>query len=454
MGERRLGDVGRAAFVLRLRRGALASAALATALLCVVGPAPVASAKDSPAERYAKDVEFLLEHLEEKAGHFFAQKKVDWKKVSKQFRAEVKSVLNDGDHLRLCARLVARLRDGHAGLVDLKVPWPEEPGARDRTGPGVHLLTVGDAVHVRAAFGAAVEEGVKVGAEVVRIDGVPARKWLDAKAAELADLRGFSTDGHALHSACHHGLLGPKDGAVVFDLRGGGSPRQAKVRRGEGGSTVPIGPVFPPEGLQRIGRQSYGKTEAGNGYVHLRDVPDDLPAQLDTMLAAIGDVPGFVLDMRANGGGGCDHEATFGRFVTAGTKWRQYASGGPRPYSGPMVVIVDAGTVSAGETVSGMFKEDGRAYLIGDSPTAGMSSSKERVAVPSGLFSVHFSVASNKKRFNGGRGIEGIGVPPHEVVSYDPKDLQGGVDTQIRRAEELLKAGLPKGKVAWRVPGK
>jgi hypothetical protein len=415
------------------------------------GPRAAAGA-ETPAERCAKDVDFLVETLGEKAGRLLQTKGIDWKRVSKAFRAEAKKVADEGDHLRLCARLVARLRDGHAGLDDLKAPWPEEPGARDRTGPGVHLVLVGDAVHVRASSPDAKTAGARVGDEVVRIDGVPARKWLDAKVAETSDLRGYSTDRSALYAACHHGLLGPRGDAVVFDLKDGKATRRVEVSRDEGGSTVPIGPLFPPEGLSRIGRQSYGKTAGGMAYVHLRDVPDDLPAQMDAILAAVGDAPGLVLDMRANGGGGCDHEAVFGRFVTAGTKWKQYPSAGPRPYVRPMVVIVDAGTFSAGETVAGMFKEDGRAYLIGESPTAGSSSSKERVTVPSGLFSVRFSVASNKQRFNGGKGIEGIGVPPHEVVPYDPAELSRGVDTQVRRAEDLLKKGFPRGKVAWRVP--
>src|SRR4029079_1993416 len=99
-----------------------------------------------------------------------------------------------------------------------------------------------------------------------------------------------------------------------------------------------------------------------------------------------------------------------------------------------------------------MFKEDGRAYMIGDSPTAGMSSSKKTLPLPSGLFSAYFSVFSNKARFNGGRGIEGIGVPPHEVVPYDPKDLLAGVDTQIRRAEELLSKGFPADIVDYEPP--
>jgi C-terminal processing protease CtpA/Prc len=143
-----------------------------------------------------------------------------------------------------------------------------------------------------------------------------------------------------------------------------------------------------------------------------------------------------------------------GRFVPKGATLKRakaypIESSGSSPYGGPMVVIVDAGVRSAGETVSGMFKEDGRAYMIGPSPTAGMSSSKRTIELPSGLFSLYVSVRSNKARFNGGKGIEGLGVPPHEVVEYDRKDLAAGVDTMIRRAEELL-ADFPQGKVPYR----
>jgi C-terminal processing protease CtpA/Prc len=167
------------------------------------------------------------------------------------------------------------------------------------------------------------------------------------------------------------------------------------------------------------------------------------------MLTALGDVPGLILDTRANGGGGCDHAAVFGRFVPTGKTWRQYASAGAKPYGGPMVVIVDAGVRSAGETIAGQFKEDGRALMIGDTPTAGTSSQKDSIRVPSGMFAVRFSVSSNKGRFNGGRGIEGVGVPPHEITPYLAADLEKKIDTQIRRAEEFLTNGFPKDVVPW-----
>ena len=67
-----------------------------------------------------------------------------------------------------------------------------------------------------------------------------------------------------------------------------------------------------------------------------------------------------------------------------------------------------------------------------------MSAQKVEIEPPSKLFQVRIAVGSNKQRFNGGRGIEGIGVPPHEIVAWDAAAMRDGVDPLIRRAEELL----------------
>lgn len=401
---------------------------------------------------YARDVDFLLKELPQRAGRFFATKGIDWQAVSNQFCAEVSGVSNDVQHVKLCQRLLARLKDGHARLTDLKVQLPDESRGRRRAGPCVHLLVSGERVYVRQAFGPAAERGVKIGQEVLRIDDLPAREWLTRCAEKKADEAGYSTAHQALYAACHWGLGDWAGTPITFEVLDSGRTNRVALERSGGANFIPAGPIFPPKDLKRLGRQSYGKTASGYGYIHLRDVPGNLPEQLDTMLDEIGNAPGLILDMRANGGGGCDHAAVFGRFVPGGTNWMRYASAGKKPFAGPMVVIVDAGSRSAGETVSGMFKEDGRAYMIGDSPTAGTSSSKTTLPVPSGLFAAYFSVRSNMGRFNSGRGIEGIGVPPHEIVAYDPAELVRGVDTQIRRAEELLKQGLPRDKVPFATP--
>jgi carboxyl-terminal processing protease len=406
---------------------------------------------DAKTAVYEKDVEFLLKELPQKAGHFFALKKIDWRKVSEQFRKEVKTVKDDVTHVKLCNRLVARLRDGHATLRDLKVQMPDESKGRRFTGPRVHLMVIGDKVFVRQAFRDAAAKGIEIGMEVEKIDNKPARKWLDGTVVRLSDERGFGTDAAALYAACHAGLADWEGTTITFEVSKKGRRTKVAITRSGGPNFAPEGPVFLPKGVTLLDRHSYGKTPEGYGYIHLRKVPGELPQQLDTMLAAIGEVPGIILDCRANTGGGCDHEAVFGRFLPAGKKWRQYTGAGSNPCAAPMVVIVDAGVASAGETIAGQFKEDGRAWMIGDSATAGTSSSKETLPVPSGLFSVYFSVHSNKARFNAGKGIEGLGVPPHEITPYVPDDLEKGVDTQIRLAAEKLKAGLPKDKVPWKV---
>ena len=422
--------------------------ALATLFVCVFIVACAAGAESEPTV-CQQDVEFLLTELPKQAGRFFQTKGIDWQSVSNQFRIEAATVSNEVQHVKLCQRLLARLKDGHAHLADLKVKLPDESRGRRWTGPRVHLVVIGERVYVRQAFGSSAGRGIEIGSEVLRIDDLPAREWLTQRVAKSSEETGYSTTQQALYAACHWGLGDWEGTPITFELMKSGHTNSVRIVRSGGPNFVPIGPVFPPKPLKNLGRQTYGKTEGGYGYIHLRDVPGNLPEQLDMMLEALGDVPGLILDMRANGGGGCDHEAVFGRFIASGAKWRQHTGTGQKSFTGPMVLIVDAGTRSAGETVAGMFKEDGRAFMIGDSPTAGMSSSKTTLPVLSGLFAAYFSVRSNMGRFNGGRGIEGIGVSPHEIVPYDPAELARGVDSQIRRAEELLKQGLPKDKVLF-----
>lgn len=422
-------------------------------VICLLAILAVSNAHATSA--HVDDIVFLLREFEAKAGELLKTKGIDWQAVSREFRDAAAKTTTDEEHLKLVARLIGRLHDGHAGIVKSKVKWPDESKGRRYTGPRVALLALPDRVLVRSAFKDAAEAGLHAGQEVTKIDGVAALDWLKQKVESMED-RGssFSTPHMALYSASHWGLADFEGTRIAFGIKDatGALKKIERVRNG-GPNYAPAGPLFPPKDLKSLGRQSYGRTANGFGYIHLRDVPENLPMQLQQMIATIGEVPGLILDMRANGGGGCDHEAVFGNFLGKDQKWRGYSSQYDGGFTGPMVVIVDAGVRSAGETIAGMFKEDGRAYMIGESATAGMSSQKTEITTPSGLFTVRFSIASNKGRFNGGRGIEGIGVLPHEIVLPDARDLLEEKDTLIERAEKLLKDGFPKGVVLYQSAG-
>ena len=414
----------------------------------------LAGARVLVAAPYVEDIEFLLREFEAKAGALMKVKGIDWPTVTREFQLAAAKTTTDEEHLRLVTKLLGQLRDGHAGILQSKVKWPDEAKGRRFTGPRVALLALEDRVLVRAAFKDAAEAGLHAGQEVTRIDGLPALDWLNQKTEWMRDRgQGSSTPHMALYSACHWGLADYEGTSITFEIKDAtGAMRSIQRVRNGGPNYAPVGPLFPPKDLQFIGRQSYGRTAHGLGYIHLRDVPDNLPMQVQQMLATLGAIPGLILDMRANGGGGCDHEAVFAHFLAKDQLWRGYSGKYDGGYTGPMVVIVDAGVRSAGETIAGMFKEDGRAYMIGESATAGTSSQKTVVTTPSGLFTIRFSVSSNKGRFNVGRGIEGIGVPPHELVLPTAEDLLNNQDTLIEHAAKLLKDGFPKGIVPYQGP--
>lgn len=402
----------------------------------------------------AKDVSAALDEVGKQCKQLIRVKKIDWKKVGKGAKKDAKQAKDVQAHYEALVRIIACLRDGHAYVKPadgVKVEWP---GTKLKSGPGIFFCRSGDKIYVKNAWSNAARKDIKAGDEVVKIDGEKALEWMEARVAEISEFASFSTDQQAFFFACHWGLCGPQGSELDLHVKSPGkSPRRIKVKRGRA-SGVPSGPAAPPKDLQRVGRQSYGKTPKGYGYIHLRDTKGALPEQLDTMLAALGNVPGLILDFRANGGGGFDHDAVLGRFVPKDNEMKRakaypIKSAGDAPYGGPIVVLIDAGTRSAGETGSGMFKEDGRAYMIGESPTAGMSSSKTTIKLPSGKFSLYVSVRSNKSRFQGGRGIEGIGIVPHEAIEYDPTDLSAGEDTLIKSAEALL-ADFPQGKVPYK----
>lgn len=395
---------------------------------------------------YVNDVKFATDEIAKSCAGFIKLKKIDWPGVSSTFLKEAAAVRDDAHHLVLLTRLLARLRDGHAEVRPLEkgkgVAWPADAGGGERTGPGLFFCKIGGKLYIKNAWSSAAAAGVEPGMEVLRIQQMDPLAWMGARGAKLADLVSFSTDQQQFFYTCHWGLADLPGTTLELELKNAAGNTIKKKVQYTKANPVPNGPAWPPANLKSTKDIHYGTTADGFGYIHFRRSPADLPAQLDEALAAIGSVPGMILDFRGNSGGGTDHEALMGRFVPAGTTLKftnKYSSAGANPFGGPVVVIVDATVRSTGETLAGIFKEDGRAWMIGESPTAGMSSSKTTINLPSGLFSLYISVASNKARFNGGRGIEGIGVIPHEIVEFTPADLAAKTDTLIRRAGELLK---------------
>ncbi len=404
---------------------------------------------------YEKDFEFAHAAIERECATLLEQKHIDWKAVRKELAADAKAVSSESAHLVLLTRLLARLQDGHSAVVPTEktkeVRWPD---AEELVGPGMFWSRSGKKILVKTVFGSAKEIGIEAGSEVIQVDGAPLDVWLEKRITKMRDTQSVSTEQQAFFRACHQWLALPKGTQLELELKDpSGKPKKRTLTYTKG-SVIPWGPAVEMADLEGDGDVAYKLLDAATGYIQIRRCKENLPVRMDEALAKLATAKGLILDFRANGGGGFDHEDFMRRFVPKGQTLHagvSYESRGEHPFGGPIVVIVDAGTLSASETASGIFKQDGRGYMIGESATAGMSSQTTTIDLPSGLFGLYVSTGSNKGRFNGGKGIEGIGVIPHEILGYSAKDLAAGIDTMIRRARELLEK-FPKELVPYKSP--
>lgn len=414
-----------------------------------------AAASPLPDGSHAEDVTFLIDAFEEHAGPLLQRKGVDTGDLRDEFVPAAEELTSDQEYVDLVVRLLARLEDGHARLTDLSVDM-EGFGPGPQYACGLELFEHDGDWYVKRATGAAAKAGVEAGWKVERIDGEDANEWMEAAVERLRLRRGFSTERAARFAAGTWGVVGPDGETARFELV---SPKRKKRKvnltwgRRSGGGRL-VGPVVFPEGLEMIGRE-IGWTRLSDevGYAWVGRVPGELPELIDAVIEGVGeDCETLVLDFRSNMGGGYDRDALLGRFVPEGTSWGGEQSAGPNPFTGQLVVIVDPNTISAAETIVGELKEEGRAYLIGPGGTHGASGSKQVVQVPSERLSVRFVTRSHKQRFNGGEGVEGLGIEPHEIVEYDPKKIAEGIDPCIERALEIAKKGIPRRAVSYRPP--
>jgi len=353
---------------------------------------------------------------------FFELKGVrrDWGQAKARLTEKVKTCPSDRDFLWIVTEAIRCLRDAHMGVSQAKVPpfdWPK------RYYPGVSFLpaTKGRVVVMSAE---AYADQLKPGTVVTKIDGRDARTVLEGKAKEAwsADspyLVSVSSPQRARLFAYRWPLIAPSNRTHTLHYLSDG--REQELR-----ATCELEPrgwahtYNLPANLTRANRSlSYGKLASGAGYMHWRSVGTETAAGLGQALAAHPDAKGWIIDLRGNGGGGYD------------TNLLAQLKALPRP----VVALIDAGCISAGETLARDLAQLAGARLMG-SRTAGASSSKRQWQFPSGMATVTFSTRSRWR--NDGQPIEFNGIAPDEEIEAVPEEVARGLNSEILRVEEYL----------------
>ncbi len=400
---------------------------------------PGARAEADPATRrgYALAVRDLHDHLG-RVYPGFGIKGIDWAAVGREILPRADALATEEEFGRLVLELVARLEDSHAAVEagSATPPYPRDPSwdaglaslLDDRGRPVIYTADPRTAAY---------RAGVRNGMTVLAVNGMPAAEAMDAWMRQARRFAGYSSARYLEYTAALHFHRQAEKGAkLTLDLEGvDGSKRTVDLRAEVRGWYVPRLPV-PVPGIEDGGADvQWARRADGLGYLFVRRIGPGLEAGLDRALAALGDVPGLILDVRGNSGGGFDADRAFRNFDLA-------AANDHRPlYRGPIACLIDSRCISAGEGWTSWFVARRRARSFG-STTAGASARKEPYTLTNGLYRVIVPVKAYAGFLD--RPIERRGIEPDVPVRCTARDLAGGRDTVAEAAADWLHRVKPR----------
>lgn len=286
----------------------------------------------------------------------------------------------------------------------------------------------------------AEEVGLVAGDEIIAVDG--------------DDMTGI--DGNLVIRR----VLGPANSKVILTIRRAGVEEPFDVEITRAKITIPS--------------VEYRMLEDEIAYVHLLtfgdDSRDELRRSIEEMLAE--NPEGLIFDLRNNGGGYLTSAIdVVSEFISEGVvMYEIYGDGNEKTYEShgnglateiPLVVLVNEGTASASEIVSGAIQDYDRAPLVG-STTFGKGSVQNWIPLDNNQGAVRVTVARwltpNERQIHevglepdyglaivsqaavdAGFDLESFGLPLDQVVILSEEDIQEGRDPQLDKAVEVMK---------------
>lgn len=191
------------------------------------------------------------------------------------------------------------------------------------------------------------------------------------------------------------------------------------------------------------------RLRGGLGYIRFNAFVPSLMDKLCGALRTMKNAPGIILDLRGNQGGlmgmvgglGGLLEAnatSIGAMETRNGRVSLFVFPQLAPYSGPLVILLDGSTQSAGEMFASGLQEAGRAILVGEK-SAGNTLPSAIKKLPTGAI---FQFGFANYETPSGKHLEGQGITPDLTVTLSRKNLLRGGDPQLSAAIRRLRAEI------------
>jgi hypothetical protein len=182
------------------------------------------------------------------------------------------------------------------------------------------------------------------------------------------------------------------------------------------------------------------------GYIRFNAFVPSLMEKLCGALRTMKDAPGIILDLRGNQGGLLGmiggltglletDAMSMGTMQMRNGRIPLFVFPQLAPYSGPLVVLLDGSTQSAGEMFASGLQETGRATLVGEQ-SAGNTLPSAIKKLPTGAI---FQYGFANYETTSGKRLEGSGVTPDLTIKLSRRNLLRGVDPQLTAAIRKLR---------------
>lgn len=392
---------------------------------------------------------------------FTEYKGLDWDALSEEWRPRFEQAERDRDALeyrRALRDFLWQIPDGHVSGPFIREDFID--AALGGIGLSTRELDDGRFIATLIVPGApAAEAGIKRGAEIVSINGVPMTEWVDETIVWTGP---FSTEHHRRLEQLRFATRFPLGERVEVEYI---NP-ESRLQTARLTTVQELESLFVGEADDLTGFElpvEYELLPSGYAIVRIYSFSDNdlLTIQLwERLMRTLNDqgVPGLIIDMRVNGGGSgflADQMAAYffdEPLETGGTGvWdeslgdfyfdprsvsRFYLPPEELRYHGAVAVIVSPTCLSACEFFSYDMTLENRAAIVGHYPTGGLGGGVNDFAMPEGEF-VRFTIAREVDA-QGNIHIEGLGVAPTVRVPVTEDTLLSNADALIEAAVEYL----------------
>lgn len=188
--------------------------------------------------------------------------------------------------------------------------------------------------------------------------------------------------------------------------------------------------------------------EDAMAYIQIDSFDDVTPTQFESALSNCEKegMKGLVLDLRGNPGGNLTSVLAIARqMLPEGLivyiedkygKQMRYECKGEHVFEYPMVVLIDGGSASAAELLSGAIQDYGIGTLIGTT-SFGKGIVQDIIRMNDGSA---IKITTSSYYTPKGRNIHGTGIEPDITCEFDAESyLKDGYDNQLEKAKEELK---------------